>query len=163
MMRTEPAAIVQSVHEAEVREVNALEQRIAKSEDDADAKLWEQAAKVVALLDSGMSQRELAASWINARTKKPYSQMHVSYTSQAFEKRAFQPQPRFRDAYQEVAHAKPASGNGGGELAFDFTAALFRIHDVLSEMWDRSSESDRKMLVSDLRAFLNTIETRVTK
>lgn len=113
--KREPAAIVQSVHEAEVREINALEQRIAKSEDDADAKLWEQARQVVALLEAGMSQREMAASWVNVRTGKAYSHVHVLYTVKAFGKFTYQPRPRFRDAYNEVANASTAhvSQNSG--------------------------------------------------
>src|SRR4029434_5456416 len=62
-------------------------------------------------LDAGLSQRALALQWINPRTGGPYSQMPVSYTRQVFEKLAFQiPRPRFRDAYNEITHAKPAKG-----------------------------------------------------
>jgi len=63
-----------------------------------------------------MTQRELAVAWINSRTKQPYSQMHVSYTARVFsEKYTFHPRPRFRDAYNEIAHAKPqSSGNRWG-------------------------------------------------
>lgn len=104
MMRqraSDPIAIMQSVHEVEVRVINALEQRIVKSEDDADAALWEQARQVAALLEGGMTQRALAAHWINARTGKPYSQVHVIYTVKALDKLAYQPRPRFRDAYSD--------------------------------------------------------------
>jgi hypothetical protein len=68
--------------------------------------LWQQASRVVALLDSGMSQRALAKDWINARTGRPYSQMHVSFTARAFEKFTFhEPRPKFRTAYNSVANA----------------------------------------------------------
>jgi len=154
-------AIVQSVHEADVREINALEQRIVKSEDDADAKLWEQARQVVNLLEAGMTQRALAKQWVNARTGEAYSQAHVKWTLAAFEQFTTQPRPRFRDAYNEVANAKPSNSDGSGDsIRFDFGAALNRIHDVLIKTYDSASGFERKQLVSDLRAFLNTIETR---
>jgi len=155
-------AIVQSVHEADVREINALEQRIVKSEDDADAKLWEQARQVVNLLEAGMTQRALASQWVNARTGEAYSYRHVGYTAATFGKFTSQvPRPRFRDAYNEVANAKPSNSDGSGDsIRFDFGAALNRIHDVLIKTYDSASGFERKQLVSDLRAFLNTIETR---
>ena len=103
------AAIVQSVFDFVVREINALEQRIVQSEDDADAMLWEQARQVVAQLDAGLSQRALASQWINVRTGEPYSAMHVNYTRQAFVKFTLQvPRPRFRDVYNALAN-KPAN------------------------------------------------------
>lgn len=111
--RVESTAIVQSVHDAGMREINTLERGIVKSEDDADAKLWEQARQIVALLEGGMTQRDLASQWINARTEKPYSVMHVNYTKQAFVQSTVQPRPRFRDAYNEVANAKSAQAGEG--------------------------------------------------
>ena len=67
--------------------------------------LWEQARQVVAQLDAGLSQRELAAQWINARTGEPYSQMHVQYVATVYRvKFTFHPRPRFRDAYNEIAN-----------------------------------------------------------
>jgi phage N-6-adenine-methyltransferase len=99
-----PSAEVRSV--ADAREINALEHRIIHAEDDADALLWEQALQVVAQLEAGLSQRALAADWINGRTGAPYSQMHVSYVRAVIEKHAFQsPRPRFREAYNAIAHA----------------------------------------------------------
>jgi hypothetical protein len=53
--------IVESVFAASIREINALEGRIARCEDDADAMFWEQAAHVVQQLEAGLSQRQLAA------------------------------------------------------------------------------------------------------
>ena len=101
-------AIVQSVHEADVREINALEQRIVKSEDDADAKLWEQARQVVNLLEAGMSLRDLAGLWTNARSGKPYDKHHVAFVRDTYQTSGeLTPRPRFRDAYNEVANAKP--------------------------------------------------------
>jgi len=107
-----PAGIVQSVFDFAIREINALEIRIVTAEDDADAMLWEQARQVVAQLDAGLSQRELAKQWINVRTGEPYSQMHVSFTARLIrEKFTFQPRPRFRDAYNESANATSGKVN----------------------------------------------------
>jgi hypothetical protein len=94
-----------------MREINALERRIATAEDEAakaDAMLWEQAQHVAAQLHAGMTQRALAQQWINARTGKPYSQRHVSYVVTVVEKFTSQiSRPRFRDAYNRIANAEP--------------------------------------------------------
>jgi len=98
--------IVQSTFDFAFREINAKDVSIMKREDDTDAELWDQAADVVAQLDAGLSQREAAARWINARTGETYSQMHVSFVARLVrEKLTFQPRPRFREAYNEIANA----------------------------------------------------------
>jgi DNA N-6-adenine-methyltransferase (Dam) len=97
-----------SAVDPEIKAINALESQIITSEDDADNALWEQAGLVVAKLDSGMSQEQLAGAWMNLRTKKPYTQQHVSYVKLAFHKYTCEdPRPRWRDAYNEVANPKP--------------------------------------------------------
>jgi hypothetical protein len=102
------AALVQSVFDFAIREINALEDRIVRTEDDADAMLWEQTRQVVAQLNAGLSQRQLAKQWINARTGKPYDERHVRFVRQVFEQGAeLTPRPRFRDAYNEIANAPP--------------------------------------------------------
>ncbi len=107
-----PAALVESGHGPAVRAINDLERYIVTVEDDADAKLWKQAAMVVALLDAGLSQRELARQWMNARTAEPYSQMHVSYVRQVVEKFTVQTdRPRFRDCYNALANATSGPSN----------------------------------------------------
>ena len=104
------AAIVQSVFDFAIREINALEGRIVAAEDDADGMLWEQAGQVVAQLDAGLSFRKLAAQWINARTGKPYDTRHVQFVRQTWEKSVeLTPRPRFRDAYNEIANAGPVN------------------------------------------------------
>jgi len=105
-------ALVQSAFDFALREINALEVRIVKAEDDADAMLWEQARQVVEQLDAGLSQRKLAGKWINARTGEPYVQNHVWIVKQVFDQFTGQsPRPRFRDAYNEIANA---DNSGGG-------------------------------------------------
>jgi hypothetical protein len=114
----ETTAVVQSVFDFAMREINTLELRVIRGEDDADAALWEQAAKVVEQLDApgGPSTRVLAAQWINGRTGKPYSQSHVVWTRKVFEQFTnHNPRPRFRDAYNEVA-------NVGQKLAVHFSS-----------------------------------------
>ena len=128
-MKSAPAAIVQSVHEAAVREINALERRIVRSEDDADARLWAQAEHVVALLNGGMTQRELAKRWINARTAEPYSVAHVNYVRKAIVQFTEQPRPQFREAYNAVANGGKAnrllacSGNNEWYTPAEYTRA----------------------------------------
>ncbi len=153
-------AIVESVHMAAIREINGLERCIVKFEDDADEKLWEQARQVVALLEGGMTQRALAAQWINVRTGKPYSKSHVVHTIEVLGHFTDQPRPRFRDAYNDVANAKPRVRESDGAPSFDFTVALSHVHDILLKIYDASSVPQRKRFISDLRAFLETIETR---
>jgi ParB family chromosome partitioning protein len=108
-------AIVQPVADYEIREINALDARIVATEDDADALLWQQAEQVVAQLDAGLSQRRLAAQWINARTGEPHSVAHVNYTARIFRVQfTEQPRPRFRDAYNVLSNtSKRLSHNTG--------------------------------------------------
>ncbi len=106
---TEAVAIVSSVFAPAIRAINALEQRIGHAEDDADAMLWEQAGQVVAQLDAGLSQRALAAQWINARTGEPHSVAHVNYTARISRVQfTEQPRPRFRDAYNVLSNTSNA-------------------------------------------------------
>ena len=115
------ASIVHSVFDFAIREINALEHRIAKSEDDADSMLWEQARQVVAQLDAGLKQDDLAKQWIN-RDGKAYSQAHVSYTAKVFRnKYTYKPRPRFRDAYNEVANRKPMDIHYSSETPEHYT------------------------------------------
>src|SRR4029077_3523649 len=101
----DPPAVIESIFESSVREINALEDRIIAAEDDADSMLWEQAGQVVAQIDAGLSLGDLAAQWINARTGEPYSKAHVSYTAKTYRvKFTEQPRWRFRDAYNEIAN-----------------------------------------------------------
>lgn len=98
--------INQSVFDFAIREINALETRIVKSEDDADAMLWDQARQVVAQLDAGSSTRKLAEQWINVREGVAYNHTHVHYVAQVFRLRNTEiPRPRFRDAYNEIRNA----------------------------------------------------------
>ena len=56
---------------------------------------------------------------MGARTGEPYSHVHVLYVAQASGKHAYQPRPRFRDAYNAVANAAKdnhrARGTGENE------------------------------------------------
>lgn len=102
-------AIVQSTFDFAMREINALETRIVTAEDDADGMLWDQARQVSEQLVAGRRQREIASQWINARTSEPYDQKHVFYVKECwrkFEEHAPQTRPRFRDAYNAIAHRK---------------------------------------------------------
>jgi hypothetical protein len=102
------AAIVQSVFAFAIREINALEGRIVQAEDGADDMLWQQAEQVVAQLEAGATQRQLAAQWVNVRTGEPYSQVHVHRTKEVVERYLkVSPRPRFRDAYNEITNAPP--------------------------------------------------------
>ena len=67
---------------AAIRTINALERRIVKAEDEADAMLWEQARQVVELLNT-MSTRDIAKQWRNVKGD-PYSAMHVSLTARTW-------------------------------------------------------------------------------
>jgi DNA N-6-adenine-methyltransferase Dam len=107
-LRNSPPALVESIHAHAVREINALEQRIADAEDAADQQLWEQAQLVVAQLDAGLSPRELARQWLNLRTGAPYDEKHVRLVRRVWTASAeLTPRPRFRDLYNELGNAKP--------------------------------------------------------
>lgn len=102
-------AFVQSTFDFAMREINALETRIVKAEDDADDMLWEQAGQVVVQLDKGLSQRKLAAQWINARTGEPYDKKHVWIVQVVWKESGdLNPRPRFREAYNAVSNASTA-------------------------------------------------------
>jgi hypothetical protein len=99
---------VQSAFDFEMREINALEGRIVQAEDDADGMLWEQAAKVVAQLKAGLSQRKLAEQWINQRTGEEYSLRHVQVVRQVVaDYLNSQPRPLFREVYNKITNAPP--------------------------------------------------------
>ena len=110
------SAIVQSVFDFAMREINALEGRIVKSEDDADEMLWEQARQVVAQLETGKTQADVAREWLNPRNDNlPYSQVHVSRVAKIFYTLAYKvPRPRFREAFQDIAHATPHVSQNSG-------------------------------------------------
>lgn len=100
------AALVQSVFDFAMREINALETRIAAAEDDADDMLWEQARQVVEQLKTN-SLRQLASKWIHARTGKPYDHTHVHFVAKVFSQlNSVVPRPRFRESYNTLAHAR---------------------------------------------------------
>lgn len=101
------AAIVESVFDYAIREINALEQRGVKAEDDADETWWEQAGVVVEQLAAGLSRRKLAAQWINTRTGNPYDERHVRFVEKVWHKGAeYTPQsrPRYRDLYNAISN-----------------------------------------------------------
>src|SRR5215468_9436376 len=88
-----------------IQEINALEIQIASAENNADAMLWRQAFLVVAQYEAGLSQQQIADQWFNAYGEK-YTQRHVSYVIAVVQKHASEPRPRFRVAYNDVAHAR---------------------------------------------------------
>jgi len=109
-------AFIQSVFDFAIREINALEIRIVQAEDDADGMLWEQARQVVEQLDAGLSQRQLAAQWINARTGEAYSRRHVQIVQQLVSGYLnSHPRSRFRDAYNAITNAKPHVAQATGD------------------------------------------------
>jgi ParB family chromosome partitioning protein len=117
-------AVIESIFESSVREINALEQRIVHYDDEADALLWEQAGQVVAQLEAGLSQRELAAQWINARTGEPYSHVHVHRTKLTVERYLkVTSRPLFRDAYNAITNGAHV-GKNTGEFEW-FTPAAY--------------------------------------
>jgi len=109
------SAIVQSVFDFALREINALEIRIVTAEDDADTMLWEQARQVVAQLEAGLSQVALAKQWLNPRNNnQPYSRRHVQVVREVVECYLnSSSRPRFRDAYNEITNAEPKGAHVG--------------------------------------------------
>lgn len=69
-----------------MNKLSRLDREIVRDEDDADAKRWEQAQEVVRRLDAGESERDVAASWVNARTGQPYSLRHIQVVAAMWRK-----------------------------------------------------------------------------
>jgi hypothetical protein len=85
--------------------LNTLEKSIVSAEDSAEDARWAQAKEVVRLLDSGLSQREVAAQWINGRTEKPYEHKHVRICAGAWKRFGSletRERPTWSDAYETV-------------------------------------------------------------
>jgi hypothetical protein len=85
--------------------LNRLERSILAAEDSAEDARWLQAEEIVRRLGRGETKREVAVSWINGRTGKPYSQEHVSRVASIWVK--YGPvnpglRPTFSNAYAEV-------------------------------------------------------------
>jgi hypothetical protein len=115
----------------------ALEREIAEAEDDADATLWEQAERVVATLDAGMTQRDLASQWVNARTGNPYDEQHVRNVVIVWRECGdLNPRPRFRGAYNEVARRNMADADAALEAAV--TAKLEQMRDLVLAFDERT-------------------------
>lgn len=87
-----------------VQAINRLESRIATAPDDMDAMRWTQAALVMQQLET-MTQKELAAQWINLRTGRPYEARYVYRIVRVFKTYSWQcPRPRFAQAYRIVKY-----------------------------------------------------------
>lgn len=114
-VRTDRIAIVQTLREQAETEVNAFEQQIVDAEDDAsDALLWEQAEKVVNWRKQGLTQRDIARTWVNVRESQKqgkviyYSHVHVLRVERVLGTYKYQlPRPRFRACYNIVCNAEP--------------------------------------------------------
>lgn len=85
-------------------ELNRLEQEAVDHEDALCVSRWKQAEVIVARLENE-TEREIAASWINRRTGKPYTQVTVHQFAvawQKFEKVPFQDRPPFWSAVERA-------------------------------------------------------------
>ena len=153
-------SVVESVFASKIREINALEEQIVIAEDDADAKLWEQAEKVVEQLRAGMTQRDLAAEWINARTGQSYSQMHVSRVKQVVETFTFQLRPRFRDAYNKIANRKP-SRTQQDDPPFHWLTALGAFRSTVERTIATWPDEVRQLVPDALRNIADELEGSV--
>jgi hypothetical protein len=141
-----------------IRQINVLERQIVAAEDDADAKLWEQARRVVELLKkpgkAGLSERQLASRWINVRTGKTYGRTHVWLTRQVFGQFTGQsPRPRFRDAYNTLANPTKAPKPKSEPESFHSliaTGDLRRTVRMMVDRWPEWARGHAAKLLHDL-------------
>lgn len=105
--------------------LNVLESAILRAEDSAEDARWAQAREVATLLDRGLTQRHVAAEWINGRTDKPYSQNHVKMVAMVWrrfgENLGFRDRPSWTDAYATV--------KSGSEEVVTTTEAQRAVHE----------------------------------
>jgi hypothetical protein len=84
--------------------LNQLEKRASAAEESASEVRWQIADEIVRLLDSGVSQTQVAANWINLRTGKPYHHSSVKAYSEASRRFAVSsPRPAWIEAYYVVS------------------------------------------------------------
>jgi hypothetical protein len=144
-----------------IHQINLLERRIAKAEDDADAMLWKQAGYVVVLLDSGMKQRELARQWVSVRTAKPYDEKHVRLVRQTFQQGAeLTPRPRFRDAYNAIANAKGSPKGPEEPIPFHWINAAADIRTAVHKLVAKWPTEAQYLAPQLLRELADVLEGR---
>lgn len=101
-----------------VSTINALEAQADTQEGQASEVRWEQAEKVVAALDAGMSTRDLAARWVRPNGE-PYSYKHVQFVAAVWRRfgNLGSQRPRWNEAYHsdEVRDAKAHVANNAGD------------------------------------------------
>jgi hypothetical protein len=145
--------------------LNRLEQEIAAAEGSADDARWAQAEEVVRLLDGGMTQRAVAAGWINARTGNPYTHKHVGFCKDAWKQSGYpgtQARPAWNTAYQKAKRGdRPKAGprkkdrtKKATEPTFtDGKPSLSRVPAVQEWVRDRSRAGwDREKIVAASKA-----------
>jgi len=88
-------------------DINILEREIIANEHAAEDQRWRQAEAVAADHARGLTHRDIAAQWINARTGRPYDRKHVRNTIRVLaDLNPHGSRPRFRDVYNAVANGR---------------------------------------------------------
>lgn len=130
---TEIAAVVVQAEDEAVAAINELELRADKSEAEASDRRWEQAERVVELLDvHGWTQKQVAKSW-KKPNGKPVTQGYVSRVAKlGREYYLSNTRPRWNEAYNsdEVrsgAHVGKNSGDSEWYTPADYIASAVAV------------------------------------
>lgn len=118
----EISAVAPAIDQAVVlAEINEMEVVASDTEQAASDLRWEQSAKVVDLLENGMTQQAIADKWLK-KDGTPYSQQHVSFVKKAHESFYYlgsKDRPTWNEAYHSDAVRKSDKGahvgNNSGE------------------------------------------------
>ena len=106
LLTAAPEPVLLTRSQQALEEINQLEQQMFHAGHD-DACLWRQAELVAEQLQT-MTQRAVAAHWINPRVGKPYTHKHVWSVAHVFGEYGRQdPKPLFRTVYNKVKRWGP--------------------------------------------------------
>jgi hypothetical protein len=162
--------------------LNRLERSILAAEESAEDARWLQAEEVVRRLDRSETVREVAASWTNGRTGKPYAHGHVQKFAtiwREFVSVPIQDRPPFSKLYDDSGkrteryqQQAPESEDGARKLGANLAAQRPEILSAVLDGYNEATEEaeprrkrapHRSSLNDEWQAWLNQANTVLLK